>query len=53
MAFAGQIIALTLWWRSLPRKICDLPVFREGMAHYVISVSHQSEIDRQGFSASS
>jgi len=53
MAVAGQIIALTLWWRSLPRKICDLPVFREGMARYVISVSHQSETDRQGFSASS
>jgi hypothetical protein len=50
MAFAGQIIALTLWWRSLLRKICGLPVFREGMARYVISVSHQSETDRQGFS---
>ena len=43
MAFAGQIIALTLWWRSLPRETCDLPVFRQGMAHYVISVSHQTD----------
>jgi hypothetical protein len=49
MAFAGQIIALTLWWRSLLHKTCDLHVFREGMAHYVISVSHQSETDRQRF----
>lgn len=43
MAFAGQIIALTLWWRSLPRKTCGLPVFRQGMARYVNSVSHQTD----------